>query len=206
MRISLLYTLSIVFCFPFYVSAQNWDIDQLRKVNTIETHSFSKGVSNSLYIVPIASTVGILAYGLIEKDQLSIENGITLGASMALNTAVTMISKKLIDRDRPYITYPELYHLEENSGSMPSGHTSLAFNFATTLSLQYPKWYIIAPSFAWATTMGYARMNLGVHYPSDVFAGALVGSACAFATFYANKWIRNEWVKPQKAPSTLLYY
>lgn len=201
-----LYILLFALSFPFCISAQNWDIDFLRKVNKIETHSFSKGVSNSLYIIPVASTVGILTYGLIEKDQLSVENGITLGASMALNTAVTLISKKLIDRDRPYLTYPDLYHIDESSGSMPSGHTSLAFNFATTISLQYPKWYIIAPSFAWAATMGYARLNLGVHYPTDVLAGAVVGSACAFASFYANKWIRNEWSKSKELPSSLIYY
>jgi membrane-associated phospholipid phosphatase len=51
----------------------------------------------------------------------------------------------------------------------------------------YPKWYIIVPSICWAGAVGYSRMHLGVHYPSDVVAGALVGAGSAWLTHYVNK-------------------
>ncbi len=70
----------------------------------------------------------------------------------------------------------------------PSGHTSLAFAIATSLSLKYPKWYVIAPSYVWACSVGYSRMNLGVHYPSDVLAGAVLGAGSAFLTYKLNEW------------------
>ena len=75
---------------------------------------------------------------------------------------------------------------------MPSGHTSTAFATATSLSLAYPKWYVVAPSFIWAGTIGYSRMHLGVHYPSDVVVGALVGSGSAFLCYKANQWINKK--------------
>jgi membrane-associated phospholipid phosphatase len=80
---------------------------------------------------------------------------------------------------------PEFY---ESSASFPSGHTSIAFATATALSLKYPKWYVIAPASIWACSVGYSRMNLGVHYPSDVFAGAVLGAGSAFLTYKINEW------------------
>ena len=70
---------------------------------------------------------------------------------------------------------------------MPSGHTSGAFNLATSLTLSYPKWYVAAPSYLWASGVAYSRMYIGVHYPSDVFIGALLGSGTAWLNYYINK-------------------
>ena len=64
--------------------------------------------------------------------------------------------------------------------------------------MEYPKWYIIAPSFAWASAVGYSRMHLGVHYPSDVAVGAIIGSGSAYLSYKANKWINKKRVNKQK--------
>lgn len=63
------------------------------------------------------------------------------------------------------------------------------FSLATSLSITYPKWYVIAPSAVWACGVGFARMNQGVHYPSDVVAGAAIGVGCAFVNVYVNRWL-----------------
>jgi len=63
----------------------------------------------------------------------------------------------------------------------------MAFATATSLSLEYPKWYVIVPAYTWAGTVGYSRMHLGVHYPSDVLIGALVGAGSAFITHKVNQ-------------------
>ena len=56
---------------------------------------------------------------------------------------------------------------------------STAAAIATSLSLSYPEWYVVGPAVAWATTMGVARVWHGVHYPSDVVAGTVLGLGTA---------------------------
>ena len=95
-----------------------------------------------------------------------------------LNLAI----KKLVKRPRPFITDVHLVPVyRPDEYSFPSGHTSSAFSAVTSLSRVYPKWYVIAPSFLWASAVGYSRMYLGVHYPTDVTSGAVLGVGTAFA-------------------------
>jgi membrane-associated phospholipid phosphatase len=61
---------------------------------------------------------------------------------------------------------------------------------AGSLSLAYSKWYVILPSYLYASTVAYSRMDLGVHYPSDVVTGALIGTGTAYLTYNINKKIR----------------
>jgi membrane-associated phospholipid phosphatase len=98
--------------------------------------------------------------------------------------------KSAVHRTRPYEKYPNDVFALSVSGdkSFPSGHTSQAFATATTLALQYRKWWVVVPAFAWAGSVGYSRMYLGKHYPSDVLAGALIGAGSSFAGhFISNK-------------------
>lgn len=131
--------------------------------------------------------MGVVA--LIEKDDDLLKSALYVGVSLGVNSALTYGLKYGVNRPRPYVTYPEIIPFDtETSASFPSGHTSLAFTTATALSLKYPKWYVIVPSYAWACSVGYSRMNLGVHYPSDVLAGALLGAGSAFVTYKVNQW------------------
>ena len=107
-----------------------------------------------------------------------------------LSTIVTHGVKRIVQRERPFKQYPDIVSRDEGGGySFPSGHTSAAFNTATALSLLYPKWYVIAPSFLWAGSVGYARMYQGVHYPSDVLVGAIVGAGTAWIGYKAQAWM-----------------
>ncbi|MDX5321099.1 MAG: phosphatase PAP2 family protein, partial [Bacteroidota bacterium] len=58
-----------------------------------------------------------------------------------------------------------------------------------------PKWYVAVPAFTWAGLASYSRMHLGVHYPGDVAAGAVIGSGSAVLCYYANRWLRKELTK-----------
>lgn len=108
--------------------------------------------------------------------------------SALVNIGITTALKYSINRERPFVTYPDIVKKSRAvTPSFPSGHTSAAFETATSLSLSYPKWYIIIPSYTWAGTIGYSRMHLGVHYPSDVIVGAIIGSGSAWLTHAINK-------------------
>lgn len=178
------------------VSSQNIDFDILKQVNTNRNKALDptfEAITNSAIPISIATPVVLYSIGMIQKDSLIKKKAVFVGETFLVSAFITLASKQIIKRERPYNRYLELDPVVfENSYSMPSGHTSSAFATATSLSLAYPKWYVIAPSFLWAGSVGYSRMHLGVHYPSDVFIGALVGVGSAFLTHKANQWLNKK--------------
>lgn len=159
-------------------------------------NGYSKAFSASAEIVPYAVPAGLIAYGLLAKDRQTTFNGLQVGVSLAVSVAFTQAMKYSIDRERPFEKYPGYIHnrVSADSPSFPSGHTSSMAATATSLCLIYPKWYVIAPAAFWTLSVGYSRMQLGVHYPSDVAAGLMIGAGSAVLTHYANKW----WTKKRK--------
>ncbi len=140
-------------------------------------------ISNTNTYVNVAIPTGLLVAGIIEKDYNMRQNALYVASSTAATFLFNSLIKKIVKRPRPFITNIHLTAVyQPGSYSFPSGHTSSAFSSATALSRAYPKWYVIAPSFLWAGAVGYSRMYLGVHYPTDVTTGALLGSGLAFAT------------------------
>lgn len=90
--------------------------------------------------------------------------------------------KTIVARPRPWLTIPELRPLIEppDPHSFPSGHTCAAFAAAGIWFCMLPKrWEGIAALFV-ATIMGFSRLYVGVHYPSDVLGGACMGLFCAY--------------------------
>jgi undecaprenyl-diphosphatase len=110
--------------------------------------------------------------------------------------------KRTVNRDRPFVTYPlDVFpnSIDETGKSMPSGHTAFAFTTATSLFTAYPKWYVGLPLYAWATSVGYSRLYLGQHYPSDVLMGAVVGTGSALASNWLYKKLTHK-KEQKKAP------
>ena len=171
--------LLILVLFTSTLFGQNFDINTLRSVNLNRNENLDptfKHITNSYAIVSIGTPLTMYAVGLINKDVQLKKDAIFIGESVAASVFVTIVLKEAIKRDRPFVTYPEIEKLSSAGGySMPSGHTSIAFATATSLSIAYPKWYVIAPSFVWASAVGYSRIHLGVHYPTDVLAGWSIG-------------------------------
>ena len=187
--------LFLLFCITF-VQGQNIDINLLRDINLKRDKSLDptfKTITNSASPVSIATPLIIYSVGLLKKDATLKKQGIFIGEAFLVNAFVTTALKYSIKRDRPFVTYPDIEKVTSGgSSSFPSGHTSEAFSTATSLSIAFPKWYIIAPSYIWAGAVGYSRMDLGVHYPSDVLAGAIIGSGSAFLSYKLNKWINKK--------------
>ena len=171
--------------------AQNWDINTVKKVNDWDVHGLSRGLSHSGLILSVGLPSAMGIYALIQKDEALLKDAIYIGTSVIEAVGITYAMKYSIDRQRPYEKYPGLITpIEaEDSPSFPSGHTAAAFSLATSLSIKYPKWYVIAPSAVWACGVGFARINQGVHYPSDVLTGAAIGVGCAFVNVYVNRWL-----------------
>ena len=184
-------SLCMVLIASMQVQAQNWDINTVRKVNGWETHDASKALSHSGLILPVGIPTAMGIYALVKNDEPMLKEAVYIGTSVIEALGITMAMKYTFDRQRPYEKYPNLIHpvSTEPDPSFPSGHTAAAFSLATSLSITYPKWYVIAPSALWACGVGYSRINQGVHYPSDVLIGAVIGTGCAFLNIYINRWL-----------------
>jgi membrane-associated phospholipid phosphatase len=182
--------------------SQNIDVrilDRLNSPNELKADPAMKFISNSTTytVVGVPLCLGVTA--LIRHDSAMLSKAIAIGASLALSEGIAYAMKFTVKRKRPFETYYYIYKKSDGGDpSFPSGHTTAAFSTATSLSLAYPKWYVIAPSYVWATSVGYSRMHLGVHYPSDVLAGAVLGTASAYATYKLNKWFHRKYLKNKR--------
>lgn len=187
------FLIASLLCISVTSSCQNVDIDILKNINLNRNKNLDPAfrfISNTVTPISIATPVIIVSAGFIRKDSVVKRKGFYV-ASTVLGAAIISTGLKYsVNRTRPFVTYPFLEKAgTAGSHSFPSGHTSSSFATATSLSIAFPKWYVIVPSFIWAGSVAYSRMDLGVHYPSDVLAGAIIGSGSAYVCYRVNKWL-----------------
>ena len=178
--------------------AQNWEINTVHRINSWDSgfiRQYNKVISRTEPYIAVGVPVAMAVASWINHDKQLFKDAVYVGTSVAGTFVLTYGMKYLFDRQRPYERYPHRVHpfSTESSPSFPSGHTATAFALATSLSIKYPKWYVIAPSAVWACSVGVSRMNEGVHYPTDVLAGAAIGAGCAVLNIYVNRWL-NKWL------------
>ena len=175
------------------IYGQNADITLLRQINLHRNRSLDGTfifITNAADPVSIGVPVVTMAAGLKTHDTALFRKGCYMGASWLGSIIISTTLKQTIRRDRPFVTYPDIEKLAPaGSPSFPSGHTTEAFSTATALSLSFPKWYVIAPAYVWAGLVGYSRMDLGVHYPSDVLAGMVIGTGTTWLCYKGQKWL-----------------
>ncbi len=181
------------------VRGQNFDVHLYEDLHVHRNTSLDgamNALSQSTYPVALAVPALQCIAGLAGRDKKQIEYAVQSATGLILNTVLVYGLKYTVRRDRPYVQHPEYIPYEyDTSPSFPSGHTSFAFATATQLSIQYRRWYVVAPAFLYAGAVGYARVHLGQHYPTDVLAGALVGAASAWVSYKGNVWLRGLWKK-----------
>ena len=186
----------LFFLFPFFqLSAQNPDINLLHKFNAPYEnglHTWLK-ITNSAYWIPPAYVGTNLAYGLIADNRSARVASLQGAISIITGGIITQGLKPIVNRARPAEAYPDLIHTYSITGSrsFPSGHSGLAFSTATSMAYQGSSWFVYVPVFSWSTTIGYSRMRLGKHYPTDVLAGVLIGIGSGIFGNWVTKKIVN---------------
>ena len=113
--------------------------------------------------------------------------GASLLGSLVFNN---MIVKNIVARPRPYRMIETLTILIPEPGeySFPSGHTSSSFAAGVVLYLMLPKKYGI-PAMVLAFLIGISRLYVGVHYPTDVLGGMVMGTLIAVSVVKATEKI-----------------
>ena len=179
---------------PVCLASQNIDLDILKSIHSPEplpSDDFFRFVSDANFYVYVGTPVTMAVVGLASRDNELLIDAAAMAAATAVAYGVALGFKYTVKRERPFVAHPGDFanktgHDYSDSYSFPSGHSTTAFAVATSLSLDYPKWYIIVPSYAYAGTLAYSRMHLGVHHPSDVLTGAIIGSGCAVLSHYVS--------------------
>lgn len=106
--------------------------------------------------------------------------GWLLGCLVA-TSAVVGVLKALFGRVRPCDALagcPPVFVASPGGHSFPSGHAAGSFAFAAFVATTWPRF--AAPALVFAALVAWSRCFLGVHYPSDITAGALIGSLLGF--------------------------
>ena len=118
-------------------------------------------------------------------------SGLLALCALALGFLCTnVVLKHLVARPRPWLSLPLIPLVQElDPNSFPSGHTCAAFAAALSWRGRLPWKWAGRTAVALAVCMGLSRLYVGVHYPSDVITGGLIGAACAWAALRTTDWL-----------------
>jgi len=177
-----------------FAQKYKFDYKILRKIletRTPKQNAFYKFISTWNNPVSLSGPTALFFTGLAKNDDLLQKKALYGVETIAGAELVTFSMKFAFNRPRPYICDTGFYCVRPAHGkAFPSGHTSEAFAMATAMSIAVPKWYVMVPAYAWASMVTYARVYLGVHYPTDILAGAVIGSGSAYLMYQLNKWLQ----------------
>jgi membrane-associated phospholipid phosphatase len=161
----------------------NWDVRLFRTINNARSpfkdrffDTFDRSMLPMSFLLPAS----LFIYGRAYKKSYEENTAYLLTGAQITNFTVTFGLKFFIDRERPLNALANCYCKDKpvlDVYSFPSGHTSTGFSIATMFALRYPSYpQVYAPMYAWALLVAYGRPYFGMHYPSDLLAGAVIGT------------------------------
>ena len=154
-----------VFMFTWLINA--------RMYNTLTKTSryLSKTGDGQLYLLVIATL-----YWLEGIESLCLR---AVLLAFLIERSAYFVLKNSLKRNRPEAALINFHSIITPSDqfSFPSGHTSAAFMMATLLGYYFP--LLMMPLYCWAILVGCSRVVLGVHFPTDILVGALLGMSTA---------------------------
>jgi undecaprenyl-diphosphatase len=164
----------------FYPSISDADIALLEFFNRNRVSSldrFFMAITDATTFISIGIMLALFFTAWRRRSARMLHKGLQLGLTLLSVLAVVSGVKYAIMRQRPFEVHDFIQKLSGGGGpSFPSGHTTEVFAVTTAMFVMFPeKKWPGAILLAWACMVGYTRMLLGVHYPSDIIGGMLFG-------------------------------
>ncbi|HID27485.1 MAG TPA: phosphatase PAP2 family protein [Methanosarcinales archaeon] len=158
-------------------------LQNLTNFDTILFNWINQGLSNNAFdfSMPVITYLGSIYFFLFFLILLLIAKKYSFflfsSISFGVVSGIKELIKYAVNRPRPFLLHDVILRVSNIpiNPSFPSGHTATAFMIATLLSWKYKKYNYIFYSFAFL--VGFSRIYIGVHYPSDVMVGAIIGFA-----------------------------
>jgi undecaprenyl-diphosphatase len=150
-----------------------WVLQHTNKQAMIRVAKFiSKTADGHLYVLAALMTLVFQEFNLF----------LLLITAFSIERTLYTIFKKSFKRNRPANILNNYQSLvtPNDEFSFPSGHTSASFMMTTIISILVPALFPLL--IIWALGVGSSRVILGVHFPTDILAGALLGTSVAFLT------------------------
>jgi membrane-associated phospholipid phosphatase len=123
-----------------------------------------------------------LAKGFIKKDRDLQILGLKYVGALVINEVMTDFVKYSIYKNNNIQTgfFSNPPRGDQIITSLPSRHSTTAFNTAATFSINNPKWYYVVPSYIWASSVVYARHEVGENYTTNLVGSVLIGAGSAY--------------------------
>ena len=161
-----------------------YDIFILKAVNSNRVKAldpFFIFITNTSSYIALGFIALVFILSVIQKSALLQRYGWQLLSFFIFAFVIIKSLKYSVGRIRPFESYSYLEKLVDiSTPSFPSGHTLEAAAIATSIVLLFKSRILLIVAVIWSLTVALSRIVLGVHYPSDVIAGILIGilSAC----------------------------
>ncbi len=126
-----------------------------------------------------AGVVVLAAAGLGLRRPRLVAASVLAVLAAGLGVVVAAVLSRVVDRPRPFVAHPQIHAFLAHAPDpgFPSDHATAAFAIAAVLVLRLGRWAL--PVLLAAAALAVSRVLVGVHYPADVLAGALLGTAAA---------------------------
>ncbi len=118
--------------------------------------------------------------------------GLALLAALVSRFGVTELIRFFYNRPRPFEVLSDAHQIvfRDGGGSFPSGHAAFSFAVAAVVSRYYPKTSILF--FLAALNLSVARVQAGLHWPTDILGGATIGIIVGFLVVSFSRWYSKE--------------
>ncbi|HQS51009.1 MAG TPA: phosphatase PAP2 family protein [Daejeonella sp.] len=174
---AIVYNFIFIYFLQYAAKLQAWDIRLLKQINLNRLPAldgFFLFLTNSAAFFAYGVPLGLLIFSMLKNNSSLKRGAIFVLLSVIVSNTISEIFKYTFNRPRPFLRYSFIQQLTPAySPSFPSGHTVIAVGMAVALGLIYRPGKYMVIVYSWALAVGYSRMDLGVHYPSDIIASIL---------------------------------